>query len=115
MRKVKISFRSPSFATNNKVALIKDVRIYAALGLKEAKNVVDAIFDSLGYQTTIDHQFISAGASEFFRFEVITDVNGVAPLAVNKMQVQLKYSLDIAIEDRRFDVARKLIEALELI
>ena len=115
MRKVKISFRSPSFATTNKVALIKDVRAYTALGLKEAKDVVDSIFDSWDYQTTIDHPFISAGASEFFRFEVLTDVNGVQPLAVNKVVVQLKYSLDLAIEERKFEVARKLIDAIELL
>lgn len=115
MRKVKISFRSPSFATNNKVALIKDVRAYTGLGLKEAKDVVDAIFDSWGYQTTINHQMISAGASEFFRFDVVADVNGVEPLPVNKLMVQLKYSLDLAIEERKFEVARKLIEAMEIL
>jgi hypothetical protein len=115
MRKLKVSFRSPSFALNNKVALIKDMRAYTNYGLKEAKDIVYAIFNEIGYEINIGDAYLSAGASEFFRFEVVSDAFGVQPLAVNKILVQLKYSLDIAIEERNFGVARKLIDAIELL
>jgi hypothetical protein len=117
MRKIKVTFRSPSFALNNKIALIKDLRSYTGYCLKEAKDVVDAIFSGIGYETNIDDDdyCLSVGASEFFRFEFVSDNFGIQPLAVNKILVQLKYSLDIAIEERNFGVARKLIDAIELL